>query len=120
MNSRGPEENLGADMRKRLRRALDDAMRARDEVAASALRSALGAIGNAEAVQPGPAERQLAASEYERAGHADRADRLQREAQVLQLAADGRLEDCQPGPQVSSGNWQPTPGWPAPAGRCAG
>ena len=38
------------DLRARLRAALKDAMRARDQVAASALRSALGAIGNAEAV----------------------------------------------------------------------
>lgn len=92
-------------------------------VAASALRSALGAIGNAEAVHPasepaagagsehfaavvglgaGEAERRhlsgadvtrivraeiterlAAADEYERAGHAARADRLRREAQVL-------------------------------------
>jgi|SRR6185437_9437133 uncharacterized protein len=39
-----------ADLPARLRAALKDAMRARDQVAASALRSALGAIGNAEAV----------------------------------------------------------------------
>ncbi len=40
----------GTDLRTRLGAALKDAMRARDQVAASALRSALGAIGNAEAV----------------------------------------------------------------------
>jgi uncharacterized protein len=39
-----------ADLRARLSAALKDAMRSRDQVAASALRSALGAIGNAEAV----------------------------------------------------------------------
>ncbi len=39
-----------SDLRARLNAALKDAMRARDQVATSALRSALGAIGNAEAV----------------------------------------------------------------------
>ena len=38
----------------RLRAALDDALRRRDKTAASALRSALSAIGNAEAVSPPP------------------------------------------------------------------
>jgi uncharacterized protein len=127
------------DVRARLRLALTDALRARDIIAVSALRSALGAIGNAEAVAaetvaaepvdteavaagpapaPGPGspyvaaaavglgatearrrslstaeteqivraeagERQRAAREYERAGHADQADRLRREARVL-------------------------------------
>ena len=41
---------MDIDLRARLGAALKDAMRARDQVAASALRSALGAIGNAEAV----------------------------------------------------------------------
>jgi uncharacterized protein len=45
------------DIRGRLGLALREALRARDRVAASALRSALAAIGNAEAVLPpsGPA-----------------------------------------------------------------
>jgi uncharacterized protein len=43
-------DRTGPDLRARLRAALKDAMRARDQVAAAALRSALGAIGNAEAV----------------------------------------------------------------------
>jgi uncharacterized protein YqeY len=43
----------GAGIRARLRRALAEALRARDTIAVSALRSALGAIGNAEAVEPG-------------------------------------------------------------------
>jgi uncharacterized protein len=113
----------GTDMRARLRQALAEALRARDTIAVSALRSALGAIGNAEAVAPGAgapgatsphvagavaglgaaeaerrrlsraeteqivraeaAEREDAARGYERAGHADRADRLLREARVL-------------------------------------
>lgn len=42
--------NTANDLRTRLSAALKDAMRSRDQVAASALRSALGAIGNAEAV----------------------------------------------------------------------
>ena len=114
----------GADARARLRPALAAALRARDMVAVSALRSALAAIGNAEAVEPGVAappgsgsphvagsvaglgaaeaerrrlsaaeigqivraeagERERAARDYKRAGHADRAGRLRREAQVL-------------------------------------
>jgi uncharacterized protein len=100
-----------SDIRTRLRRALGDALKARDASTVSALRSALSAIGNAEAVDPGPArptgtgsahfagtvlglgageaerrhlteadaaaivrteaaEREAAASEYERGGHA--------------------------------------------------
>jgi uncharacterized protein YqeY len=43
------------DVRARLRLALTGALRARDAIAVSALRSALSAIGNAEAVDPGPA-----------------------------------------------------------------
>jgi hypothetical protein len=38
----------------RLRAALDDALRRRDRLAVSALRPALSAIGNAEAVSPPP------------------------------------------------------------------
>jgi len=132
MNPLGPEADAGpgADTRARLRLALAEALRARDMNAVRPLRSALAAIGNAEAVEPGapapagpgrPAgpgsphvagaveglgaaeaerrrlsaaeteqivraeagEREDAARGYERAGHADRADRLRREAQVL-------------------------------------
>ena len=42
------------DVRTRLRRALGDALKARDAGAVSALRTAISAIGNAEAVEPGP------------------------------------------------------------------
>ena len=107
----------GTDAQARLRLALAEALRARDMIAVSALRSALGAIGNAEAVEPGAAtpagpgsphvagavaglgsaeaerrrlsaaeieqivrgeagEREGAARDYERAGHADRAGRF--------------------------------------------
>ena len=45
-----PGPATAPDLRARLNAALKGAMRARDQVAASALRSALGAIGNAEAV----------------------------------------------------------------------
>jgi hypothetical protein len=45
----------GTGLRARLRLALAEALRARDTIAVSALRSALGAIGNAEAVEPGAA-----------------------------------------------------------------
>jgi uncharacterized protein YqeY len=42
------------DIRTRLRRALRDALKARDAGTVSALRSAIGAIANAEAVETGP------------------------------------------------------------------
>jgi uncharacterized protein len=45
----------GSAAQARLRAALADALRRRDRVAVSALRSALSAIGNAEAVSPPPA-----------------------------------------------------------------
>jgi uncharacterized protein len=48
-----PGAGSGADLTTRLRRALAGALRARDTIAVSAFRSALGAIGNAEAVEPG-------------------------------------------------------------------
>jgi len=114
-------------VRERLAASLRQALRDRDLVATSALRSALAAIGNAEAVPPdhvpaagiggGPiagalagigageaarrslsgadvagivrseiTERQCAAAAYQRGGHAGRAERLNREAQVLEMA----------------------------------
>ena len=121
--------NVGDEaIRDRLHRALRDAMRAWDSVAASALRPALAALDNAGAVPPDPApaaasgphfagavaglgagevprrglaageaerivraeiaEREAAASGYERAGHADRTGRLRRDAAVLTSALD--------------------------------
>ena len=58
MRAPGPDgqpggEDPGPDIRTRLRRALTGALKARNAGAVSALRSALGAIGNAEAVDPG-------------------------------------------------------------------
>ncbi|HEY4464458.1 MAG TPA: hypothetical protein VGN41_17460 [Streptosporangiaceae bacterium] len=131
MSDLSPEAGPHGDVRARLGRALRDALKARDQVAASALRSALAAIANAEAVPPaasppsGPttnpyvagaaagvggaeaerrvlsdaetgaivqaeiAERHAAAAQYDEAGHADRAARLRREADVLtSVAAD--------------------------------
>ncbi len=58
MRAPGPDGQPGdpePDIRSRLRRALTGAIKARDAAAVSALRSALGAIGNAEAVDPGAA-----------------------------------------------------------------
>jgi hypothetical protein len=52
----------GDDLPARLRRALTAALRARDMTAAAALRSALGAIGNAEAVPVPPAAPEPAAA----------------------------------------------------------
>jgi len=121
------------DIRSRLRRALTEALKARDAGTASALRSALSAIGNAEAVDPaeagpgrpgasgsvhfagavaGPgageaerrllteadvaaivraeaAEREAAASQYERSGHTARAAGLRLGTQALLDALDG-------------------------------
>jgi uncharacterized protein len=121
---------FAGDVRSRLQGALRAAMKDRDRVAVSALRSALAAIANAEAVPvpeafgrpaapvgnahdagtiTGPAgaevrrrevtedeataiaageaaERRAAAREYRTAGHADRAGRLLREAEVIESA----------------------------------
>jgi uncharacterized protein YqeY len=127
---------IGGGIRERLQVALRAALRQRDMVAASALRSALAAIGNAEAVGVAEAaaadagggaraagacsehvagavaglgaaevarrelseaelarivaaevaDRVAAADGYEQAGHADRADYLRREADVLRAA----------------------------------
>ena len=111
------------DIRTRLRRALGVALKARDADAVSALRSAMSAIGNAEAVDPASrpagtgsahfagtvaglgtgeaqrrplteadadaivrheaAEREAAASEYERGGRAAEAARLREGARAL-------------------------------------
>jgi len=125
-----PSPVPGSDVRARLRLALTGALRARDAIAVSALRSALSAVGNAEAVDPGPTaaagvgsqyvagaavglgatearrrslspaeaerivraeagERERAAREYERAGRADQAGRLRREARVLMSVVAG-------------------------------
>jgi arsenate reductase (glutaredoxin) len=50
MPSSGPASDAGTDAQARLRKALAKALRRRDAIAVSALRSALSAIGNAEAV----------------------------------------------------------------------
>lgn len=138
MRAPGPDGQPGvpgADIRTRLRRALTAALKARDAGAVSALRSALGAIGNAEAVDPGTAEpgqpgasgsihfagaaaglgaaeaerrplaeadvaaivraeaaeRDAAASQYERSGHIGRAAELRRGTRALLDALDGPL-----------------------------
>jgi uncharacterized protein YqeY len=100
-------------LRERLRRTLRDALRARDAVAAGALRSAIAAIDNAEAV-PGvservrssvgttevrrreldaeemvrivrseAADRMAAAAQYERLGQIDAAARMRASAELL-------------------------------------
>ena len=136
MHANQPDGNPGdpgPDIRTRLRRALTAALRARDKDGMSALRSALSAIGNAEAVGPGEpgsgppaaagsdhfagavsfagtgtgpgaaeaqrrhlteadvaaivraeaAEREAAASQYERAGHAGQAAGLRQGTRAL-------------------------------------
>jgi len=96
----------------RLQVALRAAMKERDTVAMSALRSALGAIANAEAVPltetsatevprrmltedeaaaiaaAEAADRRAAARDYQAAGRAERAGRLLREAQAIEAALD--------------------------------
>jgi uncharacterized protein len=64
VDSRGPADDGGAGVRARLRLALSDALRARDMVAVSAVRSALSAISNAEAVNPGSAQVAQGTSPY--------------------------------------------------------
>ena len=117
------------DIRTRLRRTLGDALKARDAGTVSALRSAMSAIANAEAIEPGPdrpagtgsahfagsvagvgaaeaerrrlteadvaaivreeaAEREAAAVEYERAGHAAEAARLRQGTRALMAALE--------------------------------
>ena len=66
------------DIRTRLRRALADALKARDADTVTALRSAMSAIVRREA-----AEREAAAGEYERAGHAAEAARLRQGTRAL-------------------------------------
>lgn len=124
------DDGAGA-VRDRLRAALPAAMKARDSVAVAALRSALGALDNAEAVDAGRApqtsaghprlagtvrglraaeverrslsavemeelvraevtERLAVARDYERAGHRAHAERLRREATVLNSCLSGR------------------------------
>lgn len=102
-----------ADIRRRLRDALYSALKARDDAATAALRSAISAIANAESVGPAPAqvrlgagagdvsrrdlsddellaivraevdERLRAAGEYERLAKPEHARRLRSEAEVL-------------------------------------
>ena len=72
-------------IRDRLHQVLRDALRGRDKIAASALRSALAALDNAGAVPPGPVP---AAAGYERAGHDEQARRLRQEASVLASVLD--------------------------------
>jgi len=93
MGSAGPEDEAGIDIRARLTLALRQALKRRDPMAVSAFRSALSAIGNAEAVDADReivraeiSERLAAAGQYEQAGHADRGARLRDEAQVLKSA----------------------------------
>ena len=146
MRASGPDGQPGGgepapDIRSRLRLALTEALKARDKDAASALRSALSAIGNAEAVDPGEAgsgrpgasgsahfagavaglgaaeaerrhlteadvaaivraeaaEREAAASQYERSGHAGQAAAIRPGTRALMEALDGPASDRMPG-----------------------
>ena len=74
----------GAPLRQRLRDALTGAIKSRDKVAVAALRSALAAIDNAEAVQiPQPAGEQLAIEQLRiGVGTAELARRELTEAQI--------------------------------------
>lgn len=65
MGSPGQEGDPGTAVQHRLRAALGQALRRRDSIAVAALRSALSAIGNAQAVSPaapaaGPSSEHLA------------------------------------------------------------
>ena len=77
---------MSADLRARLASALHPAMRARDAAAVSALRSAIAAIGNAEAV-PVDTVPAAGAVEHARVGHgaADAARRELSEVEVREV-----------------------------------
>jgi uncharacterized protein len=80
----------GSATQARLRAALTDALRGQDRVAVSALRSALSAIGNAEAVSPLP-DQAGPSSSYFGGARLGSARRLRAEAEVLRrMAADHR------------------------------
>ncbi len=112
MSPNGPQGRPDDDIRTRLRRALGAAIRSRDTSAASALRSALSAIGNAEAVDKGTAQPAGAGSAHFAgtvaglgAGEADRrvltdaekltivrAEAAERQAAALEYERAGRAE----------------------------
>jgi uncharacterized protein YqeY len=73
------------DLRARLDLALRAALRARDQPAIAAVRSALAAIANAEAAEVGAL---AVAGQYDDAGHGERAARLRAEAAALQAVLD--------------------------------
>jgi len=60
----GPDDDLGSDIRMRLNQALGRALKSRDAIAVSALRSAVAAIGNAEAADAGTASPATTSSPY--------------------------------------------------------
>jgi uncharacterized protein len=139
MTTPGPPDGDGSALRARLDVALRASLRARDQVAIAALRTALAAIANAEAVPAGEgpgsrassphvagaatglgageaarralseeamtgivqaevADRIAAAQQYERSGRGERAERLTREAAVLQTVLDrGSPDPSDPG-----------------------
>ncbi|GAB3763252.1 GatB/YqeY domain-containing protein [Microlunatus parietis] len=101
------------ELRDRLQAALRDALKDRDRVAARAIRTALAAIANAEAVDPADhstaevprrelgaddlrsivgaevSERRRAALTYEQSGRTEHAGELHREADVLDRILTG-------------------------------
>jgi uncharacterized protein len=96
-----PVDDGGAKVMASLRVALKDAMSDRDAVAASAVRSALSAIGNAEAVSDGSlgsdgtlaSGGSLRSGGSESSGLSDQASRLRREADVLTSVLSGLDQD---------------------------
>ena len=82
-----PQHNPTIPLRQRLRDALTTAIKSRDRVAVSALRSTLAAIDNAEAVdRPSSADRNLAIEMIPTgAGAAEVARRILTESQVEQI-----------------------------------
>jgi len=59
-----PDDDLGSEIRMRLNQALSRALKSRDAIAVSALRSALGAIGNAEAPDAGTASPAISSGQH--------------------------------------------------------
>jgi uncharacterized protein YqeY len=60
MSQEKPEEHESSSLRARLQAALMPALRSRDDIAVSALRSTLAALGNAEAVEVGASDQPAA------------------------------------------------------------
>ncbi|APE36082.1 hypothetical protein BOX37_21545 [Nocardia mangyaensis] len=81
----GTSDQLGVPLRERLRAALKPAMKARDLSAVSALRSALSAIDNAEAIDAGDGKAGALENSALGLGAAEAARRDLSETEIVQI-----------------------------------